>query len=45
MVAWPSADFGKAIVTHNRRDFAGVEKLNLGVRSPAEFLRQIGVRR
>jgi putative PIN family toxin of toxin-antitoxin system len=35
----------EAIITHNRRDFAGVEKLKLGIRSPAEFLKQIGVRK
>jgi predicted nucleic acid-binding protein len=35
----------EAIITHNRRDFAGVEKLNLRILSPAEFLKQIGVRK
>lgn len=35
----------EAIITHNRRDFAGAEKLNLRVLSPAEFLKQIGVRK
>jgi predicted nucleic acid-binding protein len=34
-----------AIITHNRKDFAGVEKLNLRIRSPAEFLKQIGARK
>jgi hypothetical protein len=35
----------EAIITHNRRDFAGAEKLNMRVLSPAEFLKQIGVRK
>ena len=35
----------EAIVTHNRRDFAGVERFNLSIWSPAEFLKQIGVRK
>jgi predicted nucleic acid-binding protein len=35
----------EAVVTHNRRDFAGVEKFNLRIWSPAEFLKQIGVRK
>ena len=30
-----------AIVTHNRRDFFGVETLGLAVLSPQEFLRKI----
>ena len=34
-----------AIITYNRRDFAGVEQLNLRISSPAEFLKQIGARR
>jgi putative PIN family toxin of toxin-antitoxin system len=35
----------EAIVTHNRRDFAGVERFNLSIWSPPEFLKQIGVRK
>lgn len=35
----------EAIVTHNRRDFAGVERFNVHVLSPAEFLKKIGARR
>lgn len=31
----------EAIVTHNRRDFSGVEALGLTVLSPQEFLRKI----
>ncbi len=31
-----------AVVTHNRRDFVGVERFNLHVWSPAEFLKKIG---
>jgi predicted nucleic acid-binding protein len=35
----------EAIVTHNRRDFVGVERFNVHVWSPAEFLKKIGARR
>jgi predicted nucleic acid-binding protein len=35
----------EAIVTHNRRDFVGVERFNVHVLSPAEFLKKMGARR
>lgn len=31
-----------AIVTYNRRDFAGVEKFGMRILTPAEFLKEIG---
>jgi len=35
----------EAVVTHNRRDFVGVQRFNLHVWSPAEFLNKIGAGR
>jgi predicted nucleic acid-binding protein len=32
---------GAMIITHNRKDFVGVEKLGVMVRTPAEFLRML----
>ena len=32
-----------AIVTHNQRDFRGVEQFGLAVLNPAAFLKQIGI--
>lgn len=32
----------KAIITYNRRDFAGAENFGLGVLTPAEFVDEIG---
>jgi len=33
------------IVTHNMKDFAGVERLGIAVERPADFLRSIGANR
>ncbi len=35
----------EAVVTHNRRDFVGLQRFNLHVWSPAEFLNKIGAGR
>jgi len=33
------------IVTHNLKDFAGLERLGVAVQSPADFLRSVGANR
>jgi predicted nucleic acid-binding protein len=33
------------IVTHNMKDFAGVERLGVVVKNPAEFLQSVGASR
>ena len=30
-----------AVITHDVRDFAGIDKFNLALRTPAEFLQQL----